>query len=330
MKVLVTGASGFLGSHLCRRLAEAEHRVRAFCRPTSNLSRLGDLSCERATGDVTEAAAVRAAVEGCDAVIHAAADVDYWRENPERQRRTNIGGTRNVAQACRAAGVRRLVHVSSVGAVGITEDPAHPADESFVFNLQEAGLPYHVSKGQAEREVLAEVERGLDAVIVNPSSIMAPRHVAQLQASVRRASIVPCYSGGNCIVHPDDVVSGIMAALASGRTGERYILGGENLTFRALSEKAATVLGLQRRFVTIPSFVTGVAALVLEPWAHVTHRPPRISHMVHYCANRFMFYDSSKARRELGYDARDVNTILMEALTPPAASPSRAEKVHAG
>jgi dihydroflavonol-4-reductase len=211
-------------------------------------------------------------------------------------------GTLNVAQACRIAGVKRMLHVSSAG------------NEEFEFNLQDSGLPYHISKRLAEERVMAEVGRDLDAVVVNPASITGPMRIARLLKNVRRSPVTPCFSGGNCVVHIDDVVDGIMAALGKGRSGQRYILGGENLTFRAMSEKAARMLGLARWFVRIPPVATGLAAAVMEPWARWRHRPPRFAHMIHYCANRFMFYDSGKARRELGYQPRDFDAILRQSM----------------
>jgi dihydroflavonol-4-reductase len=160
----------------------------------------------------------------------------------------------------------------------------------------------------------------LDAVIVNPASIQGRTRTIALMNSVRRSPVVLCFSGGNCIVDVEDVVHGIVAALASGERGQRYILGGENLTFRALSEKAANVLDLKRRFVLIPSLATGVAATVLEPWARLRNHPPKMTHLIHYCANRFQYFDSSKARQALGYTPRDVDTILQECLSSASGS----------
>ncbi len=161
---------------------------------------------------------------------------------------------------------------------------------------------------------MAEVSRGLNAVILNPASITGPHRIAGLVKSVRRTPIVPCFAGGNCVVHVEDVVDGVRMALERGKIGQRYILGGENLTFRAMGEKAAKALNLRRRFVAIPRVVTGLAAMVLEPWARLRNRPPKIAYMVHYCANRFQYYDFSKARKALNYAPRDFDAILEEAL----------------
>jgi dihydroflavonol-4-reductase len=320
MKVLITGASGFLGSHLCERMVKDGHQVRVLCRPTSSLSRLSECNVEKIFGDITNADSLQRAVQGCEYVIHAAANVSYWRGEEDWQMKVNAEGTRNVAVAARAAGVTRLLHVSSVAAVGLPSDASQPANEEFSFNLEKSGLSYHISKRRAEENVLAEVGRGLDAVIVNPASIQGIARTAGLLKSVRRRSVVPCFSGGNCIVDVKDVVSGILAALERGQSGQRYILGGENLTFRMLGEKAARAMGLKRRFVSIPAVGTAIAAAVLEPWARARKRRPKMTYMIHYCANRFQYFDSSKARKALGYTPRDVETILAEHLAAIAAA----------
>jgi dihydroflavonol-4-reductase len=310
MRVLITGGTGFLGSHLCRRMLADGHDVRLLVRSRSH--RQDDVST--VLGDVTAPETLEAAIKDREWVVHAAADLNYWRENPERQMKVNVEGTRNIARACREGGVQRMLHVSSVAAVGIPASSQPPASESFPFNLENSGLVYHLSKRRAEESVLAEVERGLNAVIVNPASVTGPGRLSGLIRNVRRGPVVPCFSGGNCVVHVADVVDGIRAAIACGKTGQRYILGGENLTFRAMAERAARAMNLSRRFVAIPPFVTGCAAAVFEPWGRWRHRPPKFAHMIHYCANRFLYYDSSKARHELQYCPRDFDGILQDAL----------------
>ncbi len=330
--MLITGATGFVGSRLTRRLIAEGHSVRILCRKTSSDAQLAGLRIDKFFGDITDYESVRVAVKDCEFVIHAAADMRYWSGAGDRQMRVNVDGTRNVARAAREAGVKRLLHVSSVAAIGIPTDPRRPANEEFAFNLENSGLTYHISKRRAEDEVLAEVARGLDAVIVNPASVQGRARTMALMNSVRRGPIVPCFSGGNCIVDVEDVVHGIAAALASGERGQRYILGGENLTFRALSEKAAKALDLKRRFILIPSFATNVAAAVLEPWARLRNHAPKMTHLIHYCANRFQYFESNKARQTFGYAPRDVDTILQEYLSsasgPERLNPTQTEPVR--
>lgn len=322
MRVLITGGTGFLGSHLSKRMAQDGHEVRLLARNTSRLRDGAAAPMTIVAGDVTNPAGLEAAIHGCDYVVHAAADLNYWRQDPDRQMKVNVEGTRNVARACRRAGVKRLVHVSSVAAIGIPTSPAHPANEDFPYNLDDPKLVYHASKRRAEEVLTGEVSQGLSALIVNPASITSPAHLARLIQNVRRNRIVPCFSGGNCVVHVADVVEGIVAACERGAIGERYILGGENLTFRRMGEKAAALLRLRRRFVEIPPVVTGLGAAICEPWARRRNRPPKFAYMIHYCANRFLYYDSGKALRELNYRARDFDAILTQALEPAARGPA--------
>lgn len=318
MTTLVTGATGFLGSHVVRRLVAEGHRVKILARPTSPLDALHDLPVEVITGDVTDPFSLAAAVRDCDLVIHTAANLSYWGHDRPALERVNVEGTRNVARLCRQEGVKRLIHVSSVAAIGIPESPTHPANEEFRFNLAGRDLPYHVSKQQAEQVVLDEVNRGLDAVIVNPASIFGPYRTtyrgADMFRKVRRTRIVPYFTGGICAVHVADVISGIQAALRQGVTGQRYILGGENISFRSLVQQTAAAMGVHRRFIPVFPIVTALAASILEPLGRWRGRRPAITHVTHYCAGRYHFYSSEKARRTLGYAPRPFDSILDECL----------------
>jgi dihydroflavonol-4-reductase len=315
MRVLITGATGFLGSHLCRRMMADGHKVRVLCRASSNLATLDGLPVEWMFGDIMDRESVRRAVRDQEWVVHCAAKLDGDRH---LKMKVNVDGTRHVAQGCRMEGVRRLVHVSSVAAVGIPTDPRWPADEKFPFNLENSGLTYHLSKRRAEEIVMQEVALDLDAVIVNPASLKGPSGIgyrgAEIVRAVRRASLVPYFAGGLCVVHVADVVDGIVSAIKKGARGHRYILGGENLTFRALAERAAKIMGLHRRFVRVSPAVTGLAAILLEPCGKLLNWHPSITYQTHYCASRFQFYDSGLARQILGFRPRDFDSILDECL----------------
>ncbi len=315
MKILVTGATGFVGSHLCRRLLRDGHPVTILRRSSSDTTILKGLDLNQVIGDVTDADAVVRAVQGQAVVIHAAAHLTYWRRVHDVQTAINVGGTQNVAEACQHFRAR-LVHVSSVAAIGIPTDQNHRADESFMFNLEQSGLNYHLSKKRAEEVVLQAVANGLDAVIVNPGAGFGPFgkrfRGGEAPSKVQRSKVVSYFLGGINVVHVDDVVDGIVRALQHGRTGERYILGGENWTWRQISECAATLLGVKRIFVPVPSFVTSIASSILEPISNVTGKRPRITHDTHYLAGRFQFYDSSKAQQELGYSPRGYRDIVRE------------------
>src|SRR5262249_14284828 len=163
--------TGFLGSHLCRRMVADGQEVRILVRPTSKLAVLDGLPVQQVIGDITDPASVRLAVRERDWVVHAAATLSYSSRDQPLHANGNVKGTHYLAEACRLEGVRRLVHVSSVAAIGIPADPQHPAAEDFPFNLETSGLSYHLSKQRAEAMVMGEVARGLNAVVVNPASI---------------------------------------------------------------------------------------------------------------------------------------------------------------
>jgi dihydroflavonol-4-reductase len=320
--VLVTGATGFLGSRICHRLAREGHAVTALRRPDSDDSPLAGLGVAQAIGDVTDFESVDRAVAGHDAVIHAAASIRYGassKSDRDAQTRVNVGGTVNAAGASRKRGVARFIHVSSMAAIGIPPDADHPADETFPFNLRESGLHYHVSKWEAEAAVLAEFRAGLSAVIVNPGAIYGPFgsifRGGTLLEKVRRQRVVPYYRGGINVVHVDDAVDGILRAIERGRPGTRYILGGENLTVRRIAETAAEILGVRRTFLPIPSVVTLLACAVLGPVARLTGRRPRVTREIHYCSGRYQYYDSSKAKNDLGFEARPFRAIAEECLS---------------
>lgn len=318
MRVLITGATGFLGSHLCRRMVSQGHDVRILYRAASELSVLDGLPLEKAVGDIADAESMRTAVRDREWVVHAAADLSYWGPQEATLMRVNVEGTRHVAQACLAEGVQRLLFVSSVAAIGIPTDKGRPADEDFPSNLKGLRLPYALSKKRGEEAIAEEIARGLDAVTVNPALIVGlygdDYRGAEMMRKVRHRSIVPYFSGGICIVHVEDVVAGILAALEKGRTGHRYILGGENVTYKRIVQRTAEVMGLERRFVPVPPIVTGILAIAQAPVGWLRRHPPRFTRELHYLANRHRFYDSTKARESLGYRPRDFNAILNECL----------------
>lgn len=308
MKILVTGATGFLGSHVCRELIRCGYRVTALRRSSSNPEILNGLNLEFRTGDLLDANSLVQAIKGNDAVVHAAADIRYSSENPDLQQRINVAGTRDLAAACRQAGLRRLVHVSSVAAIGIPPRGVI-ADENFPFNLEGSHLRYHISKKRAEERVIEEFARGLDVVIVNPSSVFGPHGAifrgGDMVYKVRRHKVVPYFAGGICAVHVNDVATGIRLALERGAGGERYILGGENLTYQELARRSAAAFGLKRGFVPIWPAVTAAASVVI----------PSFSYARHFAGSRAQFYSSAKAEGVLGYKPRSFSEILDECLS---------------
>src|SRR5262245_6690433 len=233
MQVLVTGGTGFLGANLAAALVARGDSVRVLRRPSSSLVALEGLPIEHAIGDITEPDAVERAVEGCELVFHVAAIAAYWRDKPGRIYHVNVEGTRVVMEACLRAGVSRVVHTSSAAAVGIAQDGI--ADETTPFDRLSATFAYADSKRLAEAVVREAVARGLSAVIVNPAVVIgAADHYlnsGSLVVAYGAGRIPAVPPGGICVADVDAVTQGHLLAAARGRAGERYILGGENLSY---------------------------------------------------------------------------------------------------
>jgi dihydroflavonol-4-reductase len=313
MNVLVTGATGFLGSHVCRRLAADGHTITVLRRERSRTTHLAGLGVRHELGEVTDPEAVSRAVAGKDVVIHAAAGVTGSAARAASYG-VNVAGTKVVVDACVEHRVRRLLHVSSVAAIGIPTSPT-PADERFAFNLAGSPIHYQRSKHEAERVVLAGVARGLDAVIVNPSMVWGPfgdtyrgADVLHKVAGAKRLFYTP---GGVCIAHVDDVVAGIVSAIQRGTSGERYILGGENMSFREWMTKLAAAIGERPRMVGIPGFIPRLAAFGARPLVPASDRFHAI-YLRAFFAHRYTFYDSTRAEQALGYRHRGFDAIAAE------------------
>ncbi len=329
MRAAVTGATGFLGSHLCRWLVEEGHAVVALRRRLSDSGELERLGIETVLGEITDPQAVDRLVRGCHAVFHAAALIRYARSLAADHERVNVDGTRIVAAACRRVSSVRLVHVSSVAAIGVPAGE-RAFDEETAFNAHE--LPYHRSKHRAETAVLQEVAAGLDAVIVNPGSILGPwrggYRGSELSARVARRLVVPYFVGGISTVHVADVVEGMMAALDAGRRGERYILAGENLSWRAMARIAAEEQGIRRVFVPLLRPLPEALACARAVLA-TRGRPGDFGLDSARLSRVHLYYDSTKARDELGYRPRPYREIVRDYLSgswaagPPAATPGR-------
>jgi dihydroflavonol-4-reductase len=304
MKVLVTGGTGFLGANLAAALAGRGDSVRVLRRASSSLLALEGLPIEHVIGDITEPDAVERAVEGCDLVFHVAAIAAYWRDKPGRIYHVNVEGTRIVMQACLRAGVPRVVHTSSVAAVGIAAGGAI-ADETTPFDAFSATFAYADSKQRAETVVRDAVARGLSAVIVNPASVFGAGdhylNTGRIVVEYGRGRIPVVPPGGMCVVDVDAVTQGHLLAAERGRAGERYILGGENLSHRQVAATVAAVAGVRAPQLVVPRRLLGPAAVVVDAFSRVSPWPAPINGEQLKLSGVDFYFDSSKAVHELGY-----------------------------
>lgn len=317
MLALVTGSTGFLGSHLCQALLESGYRVRAFHRPSSALTLLEGLDVEYAVGDITQPATLEKAMLGVEAVFHTAGQVSYWRDS-QLMYKITVGGTRNVLEAAETAGVQRVVYTSSVAALGVPE-AAHVEgqsppmiDENHTWNYRPAWWRYGHAKHLAEMEVQRAVAQGLDVVITNPSIIFGPRDtnltsgelVVQIAQGWGRFTI----EGGMNVVHAADVARGHLYALKRGRTGERYILGGMNLPIEHLFRIIAEVADVPPASFKLPNILAHAMAPAFDLAKRLGISP--YNGELLRLVGRFPYYDTSKAEMDLGftwaYSAREM------------------------
>ncbi len=313
MQVLLTGATGFLGSHVARALVAAGHAVRALARPSSSRAILSDvLAIEWVTGDVLDVASLRAAVRGCDAVVHAAAVVDFAPRHAARQREVNVEGTRHLLDAARAAGVRRFVHTSSVATIGRAREGAI-ADEDTRYDWP-IGLGYNESKRDSERLVMRA--EAIETVCVNPALVFGPGEVYARTLPLFRLAkwgllpLVP--PGGTTLCDVRDVADAHVAALTRGQPGARYILGGPQLTFRELATTIAEVTRGARPLAELPAGLLRAAALPVALLGRAGVPLPFSAANLTYLGQK-SYYSSARAEAALGYRTRPAAETLGDA-----------------
>ena len=301
--VLVTGATGFVGSRLCRALIAAGVTVHALHRARSSLRGLEGLPVRPYVGDILEPATLRPALDGVQIVFHVAAQSAYWR-HPQDVIRTAVEGTRAVVQAAAEAGARRVVLTSSVGALGV---PIHGEllDERHEFNLTARSFPYGYAKHASEEAARRAAEGRLDLVIVNPAIVLGPGDLNRISGSIivetahGRAFVYT--DGGANYIHVDDVAAGHLAAADRGRPGERYILGGENLTHRDALTAIARMVGRRPPWVHLADGGVPLAAALLDLAGRFVELPLNGAQM--RISRHRLFCDVSKAQRDLGFAA---------------------------
>ena len=315
---LLTGATGFVGSAVARALIARGHRLRVLVRPSSDRRNLAGLDVEPVLGDLTESASLARAAEGCRYVVHVAADYRIWVPEPDAMRRANVDGTAAMLRAAHAAGAERIVYCSSVAALGLAADDT-PADETTPVDPAALVSTYKRSKYEAEQAALGLARQGAPVLIVNPAAPVGPRDIKPtptgrmiLDAAAGRT---PAYvDTGLNVVHVDDVAEGHMLALERGRLGERYILGGENLTLRALLTLIAEVVGGRPPAIRLPLPALWPVALAMEAAGRVSRFEPRVTRDTLRMARKKMFFSSAKAMRELGYAPRPARRAIEDAV----------------
>ena len=318
MRALVTGATGFVGAAVARALLQEGWEVRALARKGSDRRNLRSIAVEVVEGDLAEADSLTRALAGCEGLFHVAADYRLGAFDPQQLYKTNVEGTRNILDAARATGVRRVVYTSSVATIGIPKDGS-AGTEASPSTLADMIGHYKRSKFLAEEVAREAARAGTAVVIVNPSTPVGPGDVKPTPTGQMvfdaAAGRMPAYvDTGLNIVHVDDVASGHLLAFHRGRVGERYILGGQNMTLREILVEIARLTGRKPPNIRLPSGVVMPIAYVAEGFARVTGRSTRITVEGVRMARKRMFFSSAKAVRELGYQWRAPTMAFADAI----------------
>jgi len=320
MTTLVTGATGFVGSAVVRCLLNAGHQVRIMVRPQSVHTNIQDLNVEIVKADLTQTDTLLNAVKGCDTLFHVAADYRLWVRNSNVLYHVNVDGTRSLMQAAIDAGVSKIVYTSSVATLGLNSDGT-AADENTPVSLTNMIGHYKRSKYLAEQAVQQMIAgQKLPAIIVNPSTPIGPRDIRPtptgrmvLDAACGR---MPAYvDTGLNIVHVDDVAKGHLLALQHGQIGERYILGGYDMTLQQIFDIIADITGRTAPKIKLPHNLVLPIAYLSEAWAWLTRGPePRATVDGVRMSKKLMYFNSDKARRVLGYIPRPADEALFDAI----------------
>jgi dihydroflavonol-4-reductase len=312
--VLVTGATGFIGWHVAKKLLERRHAVRALARPGSQVK---ELQVETVRGDLRDPESLARAAAGCGTVFHIAADYRLWAKHPDELYRSNVEGTRNVLTAAQHAGVNRVVYTSTVGCIGVPKGGI--GNEDLPVSLEEMAGAYKRSKFQAEQVALEFARSGFPVVIVNPTAPVGghdfkPTPTGRIIVDFLNGRMPAFVDTGLNLVDVEDTAEGHLLAAEQGQPGERYILGCENLTLQEILERLARISGGKAPRLRIPYAVAYLAGLVSTGWANVTGREPRAPLDAVKMARKKMFVSCDKAKRELGFRPKPVDGALQRAV----------------
>jgi len=319
MLAFVTGATGFLGSHVARVLAEQGAKLRLLVRSTSDLRNLADLDAERVTGDLRDIGPFEKALVGCEALFHVAADYRLWVRDPEQMYRSNVEGTRSLLEAARKQGVRRVVYTSSVATMGFSSNGTL-ADENSPVTLAEMIGPYKRSKFMAEQVAFEAARSGQDVVVVNPTTPVGERDLkptpsGRIVVDFLKRKFPAYVDTGLNLVDATECARGHVQALEKGRAGERYILGGENLTLKEILDKLGAITGLPSPRVKVP-YIFALATGVVDETVtgRILGREPRATIDAVRMGRKKMFITSAKAELELGWRTVPVDGALRRAV----------------
>jgi dihydroflavonol-4-reductase len=319
MKAFVTGATGFVGSHVARALAERGADLRLLVRPTSRTENIAHLRAEIAQGDLRDPGSLKNAMTGCEFVFHVAADYRLWVRDPEEMYRANVEGTRSIIEAAQKSGVRRVVYCSSVATMGFTTD-GRVADETSPVSLEEMVGHYKRSKFMAERLALEAGRGGANVVVVNPTTPIGegdikPTPTGRIILDFLKRKFPAYVDTGLNLADVREVARGHLLAMEKAVPGERYILGGENLTLKQILDKLAALTGLPSPTTKVPHAVAmGFAALDQFFTGTVRGKEPRATIDAVKMGRKKMFASSAKAERDLGYKTVPVEDALTRAI----------------
>jgi len=319
MLAFVTGATGFVGSHVARALAAQGADLRLLVRSGSDLRNIQELQVERVMGDLRDAASLKKAVAGCDVVFHVAADYRLWVRDPDEMYRSNVEGTKAILEAARESKVRRVVYTSSVATMGFQSN-GHLANEESPVSLANMIGPYKRSKYMAEELAIEAGKSGMDVVVVNPTTPVGERDIkptptGRIVVDFLKKKFPAYVDTGLNLVDVAECAQGHIAALEKGRSGERYILGGENLTLKQILDRLADITGLPSPKIKVPYVValaTGVVDQVVT--GYIRNREPRATIDAVRMGRKKMFVSSGKAEHDLGWKTVPVDAALRRAV----------------
>ncbi len=319
MSTLITGANGFVGSALIRQLIDKGHDVRALVRAGSNTQNLDNLNVSLIKGDLTDPGSLKKAVSGCNYLFHVAADYRLWIPDPDIMYRTNVQGTRDLIRHAADAGVTKMIYTSSVATLGINQDRS-PANEETPVSLDDMVGHYKRSKFMAEQAIWELIKNDdLPITIVNPSTPIGPRDVkptptGRIIVDTLKRKIPAYVDTGLNIAHVDDVARGHVLAFEKGQSGQRYILGGEDMSLKQILESICDIAGLSPPKLKIPHNAIYPIAWLAERWAMVSKVEPLATVDGVNMAKKYMFFSSEKAKQALGYEARPARMAIKEAI----------------